>query len=65
VAISFRKSLCVSWLLLELDVELLEPVELLEFVEPAELVEPLEVAAIGMTFECIPWMFILNPFLAA
>ena len=45
-------------MLLELDVELLEPVELLELVEPVEFVEPLEVAVIGMTFEWMPWMFI-------
>jgi len=43
---------------LELDVELLEPAELLELAEFVELVDPFEVAAIGMTFECMPWMFI-------
>jgi hypothetical protein len=45
-------------LLLEVDAELLELDELLEFVEPVELLDPLEFAAIGITFECIPWIFI-------
>jgi hypothetical protein len=63
VAISCRKELSLIWLLLETAPELLEFVELLELDELVEFVDPLAVAAIGMAFECMPWMFILNPFL--